>query len=264
MFFDNVNILTKIADIMVESSVSTDKIKSLYNMHLDESCFVIGNGPSLCIEDINKIYKSGKVSFASNMIYKCYCQTQWRPDYYFFIDVDGIRDFFGDNETFKYAAENCKYVFGRTSGDLVKYVDAVPNLILFRSILSSSEQQFDFSTDCVKQLYGGYTVTYAILQMAVYMGFKEIYLIGIDHNYSVEIVDDTVVLNEEIRDHSDLVGGYQSRKACSSKATKAYEAAKKYADEHGIKIYNATRGGKLEVFERVDFDSLFEQNVFSG
>ena len=37
----------------------------------------------------------------------------------------------------------------------------------------------------------------------------------------------------------------------------AYEKAKLYADEHGIKIYNATRGGRLEVFERVDFDSVF-------
>ena len=39
----------------------------------------------------------------------------------------------------------------------------------------------------------------------------------------------------------------------------AYKSAKKYADSHGIRIYNATRGGKLEVFERIDFDSLFEQ-----
>ena len=38
----------------------------------------------------------------------------------------------------------------------------------------------------------------------------------------------------------------------------AYEAARKYADAHGIKIYNATRGGCLEAFPRVDFDSLFE------
>ena len=38
----------------------------------------------------------------------------------------------------------------------------------------------------------------------------------------------------------------------------AYQSAKKYADAHGIKIYNATRGGNLEVFERVDFDSLFK------
>jgi len=38
---------------------------------------------------------------------------------------------------------------------------------------------------------------------------------------------------------------------------RAYKTAKKYADRHGVKIYNATRGGNLEVFERVDFDTLF-------
>ena len=36
----------------------------------------------------------------------------------------------------------------------------------------------------------------------------------------------------------------------------AYKKAKEYADKHGIKIYNATRGGALEVFPRVNFDDL--------
>ena len=40
-------------------------------------------------------------------------------------------------------------------------------------------------------------------------------------------------------------------------ATLSYQAAKQYAQTHGIKIKNATRGGKLNVFQRVDFDSLF-------
>jgi hypothetical protein len=42
----------------------------------------------------------------------------------------------------------------------------------------------------------------------------------------------------------------------------AYREAKKYADLHNIKIYNATRGGMLEVFERVDLDKvLLNKNV---
>ncbi len=32
---------------------------------------------------------------------------------------------------------------------------------------------------------------------------------------------------------------------------------KKYADKNGVKIFNATRGGMLEVFERVDLDDMF-------
>ena len=39
----------------------------------------------------------------------------------------------------------------------------------------------------------------------------------------------------------------------------AYKVAKQYADDHNIKIYNATRGGKLEVFERVDLDDILMQ-----
>ena len=37
----------------------------------------------------------------------------------------------------------------------------------------------------------------------------------------------------------------------------AFEAAEKLSGKYGMKLYNATRGGKLEAFERVDFDSLF-------
>ena len=43
----------------------------------------------------------------------------------------------------------------------------------------------------------------------------------------------------------------------TDQSTLTFLAAKRYADAHGIKIYNATRGGKLEVFPRVEFDSLF-------
>ena len=40
-----------------------------------------------------------------------------------------------------------------------------------------------FSEDVARVVYGGATVTYACIQIAVYMGFKEIYLLGVDCNY---------------------------------------------------------------------------------
>ncbi len=36
----------------------------------------------------------------------------------------------------------------------------------------------------------------------------------------------------------------------------AYEYAEKYSREHGFRIYNATRGGYLEVFERVNLNDV--------
>ena len=41
----------------------------------------------------------------------------------------------------------------------------------------------------------------------------------------------------------------------------AYQKAETYSRKHGFRIYNATRGGRLEAFERVDFDGLFQKNM---
>ena len=106
-----------------------------------------------------------------------------------------------------------------------------------------------FSGNAYAIVYGAFTVACSAMQLAVYMGFKEIYLIGCDCDYSGERrhFDDFKVENEHpIIDEE-------------GKMVMTYETVKRYADEHGIKIYNATRGGKLEVFERVDFDSLFDR-----
>ena len=79
------------------------------------------------------------------------------------------------------------------------------------------------------------------------MGFAEIYLLGTDCNYSNS-------MNHHFKNY-DVVD--PSFSLASEKMMSAYKIAKKYADSRQIKIYNATRGGMLEVFERVDLDTLF-------
>ena len=91
------------------------------------------------------------------------------------------------------------------------------------------------------------------------MGFSKIYLIGVDHKYSIEVTPDGhIKRNAGVEDYFDKKqNGCFANPPQTYRSTMAYQAARKYADDHGIKIYNATRGGELEVFERVDFDSLF-------
>ena len=105
-----------------------------------------------------------------------------------------------------------------------------------------------FSDDFSKRSYAGSTVTYACLQLAVYMGFKEIYLLGVD--FSSGDIKNSKYAHFHIEE--ELVAVCFKRQVGA-----AYISAKRYADQHGIKIYNATRGGELEVFTRVDFDTLF-------
>ena len=256
--FENASTFNELEDAVCESEMSIEEIKTFHNVRYGEECFIIGNGPSLNIRDLNLIHKLEMTSFASNLIFKCFDQTNWRPDYYFFIDVVGIREELENNEILKYISQNCKYMFGRSNGNLVKYKKQILNLLLFKTAFSKSNDMFDFSDDCSKQIYIGYTVTYAMLQMAVYMGFKKIYLLGMDHSFSVQkCADGSIEKDTSIKDHSDILGNYPMWGVADMiKTTKAYEAAKKYADQHEISIYNATRGGKLEVFERVDFDEF--------
>jgi hypothetical protein len=93
------------------------------------------------------------------------------------------------------------------------------------------------------------------------MGMKEIYLIGVDHHFHTSMNDKgEIIVDPTAKDYFSEKYNADKEKLYipnPDKSTLTFIAAKKYADGHDIEIYNATRGGKLEVFERVDFDILF-------
>ena len=110
-----------------------------------------------------------------------------------------------------------------------------------------------FSEDLSRKSYEGGTVTYSCLQMAAYMGFKNIFLLGMDRtdprkgkNQMMAHVYEEEQYTSKLYDEGVRLGD---------------EAARRYAEEHNINIFNATRGGYLEIYERVNFDLLFPQGT---
>lgn len=235
----------------------SNEIKQFHLKHKDSRCFIIGNGPSLQIEDLDKICNNKDISFGSNYIFKCFEKTNWRPNYYFCTDASGINSCVGEQQGIEYISNNCEQMFLRYVEQLKMYKNRIKNISFINSVYSSSEVDFDFSEDCSKEVIIGYTVTYVMMQMAVYMGFTEIYLLGMDHSFSRERTKDGRFIEQKKQDHSKILDCGNVNYFDIDKVTLAYMAAKKYTEKHGIHIYNATRGGKLEVFERRDFDSLF-------
>lgn len=106
------------------------------------------------------------------------------------------------------------------------------------------------SLDISRKIFMGGNITNVILQICFYMGFKEIYLLGCDCNYKGAQV------------HSSLTGYknddslFESADYIGWSMIQDHKCAKKTADKLGIKIYNATRGGMLEIYPRVDIDSI--------
>lgn len=234
-----------------EDSRYTD-IKSYKRIHDGERCFIVATGPSLTIADIEMIRE--EYSFGMNSITKLYTQTDWRPTYY------GIQDC---NVYAKMETSICDVYESADNvfiSDVIGEKFNVPrnfhqfpyDAVYHDNQLEINYYFAEFSDDCYSIVYDGYSITYSLIQMAIYMGFKEIYLLGVDCSYKRgaknHIVDSGNDDKNEEKNHEKMVVGYKK--------------AKEYADAHGIKIVNCTRGGMLEVFPRKKLeDVLIKERV---
>ena len=111
------------------------------------------------------------------------------------------------------------------------------------------------------------TVTIVLLELAIYLGFNPIYLIGCDTSYTIpkSVINDGDVglISTEDDDQNHFSSKYFGRSSkwhqpFPEKMIWHYEQAKKASDLLGVQVYNATVGGKLEVFPRVDYLKLFK------
>ena len=229
-------------------------IHSLKDSKKGKRCFILGNGPSLTVDDLNML--SNEDTFAFNRIYYIFEKTDWRPTYYMCVDAGVIGMNLPEIEKL-----NLPIVFlSEIARSKVKVQKANIHYIYDYSKFKINRFGFDapyVSEDVSRHFCFCFTVTYDALQLAIYMGYSEIYLLGVDHNYSVKVDSKGhVTKDESIKDYFEGLEKTAITAMNYEATTAAFEATRKYADEHGITIKNATRGGKLEAFERVDFDSL--------
>ena len=224
------------------------ELERFHNIHKGKRAFILGNGPSLSLSDIEKLHKNHELCFGLNKIHKIYECTEWRPNYICMTDTRVINAC--KSELDMLTADSTVFIADRIfCSNKVQYVHLKseyyePNLP-------------GFSDDITKGVFWGYSVTYDFaLQIAAYMGFKEIYLLGMDHNNIGAITDPR---NHFIPDYFNKEDSktYEGVTTNFKAIEIAYQKAELYSQKHGFRIYNATRGGKLEVFERVDFDLLF-------
>lgn len=235
-----------------ESSHDGKRIAALKDKYKGKRCFICGNGPSLKAEDLNILSQRGEYTFGMNRIFKIFPQTEWRPSFY--ICEDNV---IMENIQEQVNAIECDYKFIPAQLNWYYNVD-IDNAYYFN--IHFQEGNHAFSYDASKQLECTGTVTITCIQLAYYMGFSEVYLIGVDHNFSNmtdkdgnKVVDNTVknyFCDDYDKDVADKVVHDLHY------TTRSYELAKEACDKVGFKVYNATRGGKLEVFPRVDLDSL--------
>ena len=219
-------------------------------------CFLLGNGPSLTIEDLELLYRNNVDTFAANRIYSLFGKTKWRPTYYFCQDNKVMSQIYND---LLYAVEESQYSFFSInnfnhSNELLQNKKS-----FFYFIRHLKDNDIGYSDDVSHGVFEGMTVIYSMAQIAIYMGYKEIYLLGVDHNFKPAIG-----VSNDKENHFEGVKQIDDSKLYPPNyilMNKAFSKLRDYCDTHGIIIKNATRGGLLEIFERVDIDTLFGENV---
>lgn len=229
-------------------------LKALKNKYCGNRCFIVGNGPSLCADDLDMLIN--EYTFAFNRIYLIFDQTAWRPTFYCTQDAKLARASAEEIRTriatpFLFAPINLKW-----------YEEVDINSDYFFCPKQAGEKIPEFSENIAQYVGVGNTVSYTAMQLAAYMGFSEIYLLGVDHSFQTyQDKDGNVIVDPTAKDY--FCDQYNRGKdplfvPKLDLSTLSYLAAQAYVEHHPLTIYNATRGGKLEVFPRVEFDTLFK------
>lgn len=235
-----------------QSEANRDRLNRFRDRHSGERCFVIANGPSLGAMDLRAL--GGVPTISMNRAYLLYEQWGFVPSYYVCINELVLEQFAEDIARLpmpRFVNFNRRHLFaGMEEDDGQMYLRLGLNL------------QDRFSGDVTQPISSGGTVTFACLQLAYFMGFKEVVLIGLDHNFVEKGVPNTTEIRHSERDESHchpdyFPKGIKWQLPDLYRSELAYALARQAFERDGRRILDATVDGKCNVFPKVDFDSLF-------
>lgn len=207
------------------------------NKHKGKRCFILGNGPSLGKVDLTKLEK--EITFGSNRIYLMYKHGLPQVSYQLIADATWWKNH--GKEIVKYPP---KQLYVREN--VVRRCNLVESqydgVFATGPKITKIPKNGSFCFDTYS--YQGGTVSIDCIQLAHFLGFKKIYLIGMDCTYEK---------GRHAYDEPDE--GFRQMKF--NDVFFGYSVIKRVFTKEKIEIYNAGPGGKLEEFKRIDFNTLF-------
>lgn len=234
-------------------------LASIKNKHKGERCFIIGNGPSLNKMDLTKL--KNEYTLGVNAIYLNYEKMQFSPTYYVVEDYLVAED--RATEINAYKSPVIKFW-----GTYLDYCLKKDEKTIMTNVILNYEEPFKpyFSKDIVRSIGVGGSVTFMCLQIAYHLGFDKVYMIGFDHNYAIpkeaDLGNSSVILSQSDDENhfsKDYFGkGYRWHDPKVDRMEMGFAEALRNFQKDNRNVWNATVGGHLNVFERIDYNSLFE------
>ena len=226
-----------------------DRLRALAGIHSGERCFILANGPSLAHVELDRL--AGENVFGMNRVYLLFQRTEMRPRYYVCINDLVLQQFAGE-------------IRGMASTKFLSWTERRhfpgrdPSTLFVSPSLAIQDSFVDNPT---RALSSGGTVTFVALQLAFYMGFRQVILLGLDHAYASRGVPNTSETRTEKadKDHFDpayFPPGTRWQLPDLKRSEAAYAMARTAFEAHGGRILDATIGGRCPVFERCELESV--------
>lgn len=307
-------------------------IQNLRGEYDGERIFLIGNGPSLQETPLKLL--ENEYTIGMNKINKIYSETSWRPSFYFngwlpeYIEANknSRKDtYIQDNIDLGipvFLSEESKTIFGKQNNIYYCNIHRLKtdgnNKVHDRDLSEVAdmavEEFYPFWSDSVHDVLYEYNAMYAVAQLAVYMGFDELYFVGCDlgfeyqnphmvfeqgldpfrhpeHETKLDFIRKAInrdvlvksfvnwlalkaiyldnmyvnqllmnIIEDSDTDHftSDYMIRVVDRTIHGREIKKSHRIIKEICDERGIGVYNATIGGELETYERVNIEDIIQ------
>lgn len=234
--------------------------QQLKNKYEGQRIFIIGNGPSLNKTEL--YFLKDEYTMAFNRFNLMFERLNWDPSFYVVTDDLVIKDMY--NEINNEILNRVEYAFfpdlHPSNVDFTKLVDNRDNVYWLNS--DKSEYRSDLPNCGINK-----TVVNAGMQIAAYLGFKEIYLLGVDMTFEDQKVKKINSRNWESAEHDPnhfdpryFGKGRKYHNPTVAEMLERFEAGKIFFENLGVKVFNAGVNGKLEVFPRKGFNQIFNYN----
>jgi len=223
------------------------RLAALKDSRKGERCFILGNGPSLRQTDLSKL--KNEATIGMNRIYMAFPEMGFQTSYFLSVNDLVIEQCAADIQALKMP----RFVSWRAR----KWLQPQEDLYFLYTTYTGPR----FTTDIRKRLWESATVTYVALQVAFYLGFQQVILIGVDHNFVTTGKPNTTVVSQgDDPNHFNpnyFGKGFRWQLPDLDTSERGYLMARQAYEKAGREVLDATIGGKLRIFRRVEYESLF-------
>jgi hypothetical protein len=234
--------------------------------HPGERCFILCNGPSVNRQDLSAL--TGETVISVTNAYHHAEFNRIRPRYHCVPQISYVKLTEGDVVAWFREMDSClgdaELFLSSTEEPLVRrhalFLQRTVRYVFFMGGFESLGARIP---DIAGRIPGVQSVPIMGLSIAMYMGFRQIYLLGTDHDSFITgeykyFYEPTVLRGKDLSVDMDgrvLTNRHDDFQGLAT-LWRQYRALRQIAEANNIEIFNATAGGALDEFPRISLDSI--------